>query len=69
MVAALQREQGIEECVVSIPLYDRNIVVNEVMEVLLAQTNPPHVKQPRIFHIDISHEVCTNEKQQQIYGI
>ncbi|CAG2226872.1 RNF213 [Mytilus edulis] len=56
MVAALQREQEIEECVVSIPLYDRNIVVDEVMEVLLAH-NPPHVKQPRIFHIDISHEV------------
>ncbi|CAC5422256.1 RNF213 [Mytilus coruscus] len=57
MVAALQREQGIEVCVVSIPLYDQHIVVDEVMEVLLEHTNPPHVKQPRIFHIDISHEV------------
>ncbi|CAG2224299.1 RNF213 [Mytilus edulis] len=40
MVAALQKDQGIEECVVSIPLYDRNIVVDEVIDVLLAHTNP-----------------------------
>lgn len=44
--------------VVSIPLYDRTIVVDEVLEVLLEYTNPPHVREPRIFHFDISHEVC-----------
>ncbi|XP_076109129.1 E3 ubiquitin-protein ligase rnf213-alpha-like [Mytilus galloprovincialis] len=43
--------------VVSIPLYDRTIVVDEVLEVLLEYTNPPHVREPRIFHFDISHEV------------
>ncbi|CAG2236708.1 RNF213 [Mytilus edulis] len=63
MVTALKEKQqnrGVDEekpVVVSIPLYDRTIVVDEVLEVLLEHTNIPHVKEPRIFHFDISHEV------------
>ncbi|CAG2216927.1 RNF213 [Mytilus edulis] len=61
MVTALMEKQvnvDGENCfVVSIPLYDRALVVDEVLEVLLEHTNPPHVREPRIFHFDISHEV------------
>ncbi|CAG2195832.1 RNF213 [Mytilus edulis] len=62
MVTALMEKPYVKvgeenSIVVSIPLYDRTIVVDEVLEVLLEHTNPPHVREPRIFHFDISHEV------------
>ncbi|XP_071137105.1 E3 ubiquitin-protein ligase rnf213-alpha-like [Mytilus edulis] len=63
MVTALKENQldvNVDEdnnAAVSIPLYDRTIIVDEVLEVLLEHTNPPHVRKPRIFHFDISHEV------------
>ena len=62
MVTALKERQNTmsedTELVVTIPLYDKNIVIDEVMKILLTHTHPPHIKQPRIFHFDISHEVC-----------
>ncbi|VDI52691.1 Hypothetical predicted protein, partial [Mytilus galloprovincialis] len=59
MVTALKEKLNVNEKkhVVSIPLCDRTLVVDEVLEVLLEHTNPPHVREPRIFHFDISHEV------------
>lgn len=42
---------------VTIPLHEKKINVDKMIEVLLRETSPPEWYEPRIFHLDISHEV------------
>lgn len=42
----------------TIPLHEKILNTDEVMNVLLDVTLPPEIIVPRIFHFDISHEVC-----------
>ncbi|KAK3096790.1 hypothetical protein FSP39_003301 [Pinctada imbricata] len=43
--------------VITIPLHEREINVNEIMRILLEQTLRAGSHEPRLFHIDIYHEV------------
>lgn len=47
----------ITSCVVTIPLYEKTITIDNVVNILLQHTRPPGNLQPMIFHLDISHEV------------
>ncbi|CAC5425101.1 RNF213 [Mytilus coruscus] len=42
---------------VTIPLHEKAINTNDIMDIFLQETLPPRCHEPRIFHIDISHEV------------
>ncbi|KAK3585575.1 hypothetical protein CHS0354_036762 [Potamilus streckersoni] len=42
---------------VNIPLQDKEINVSEVIQILMAHILPTGVNTPRIFHLDIAHEV------------
>ncbi|VDH93225.1 ubiquitin carboxyl-terminal hydrolase 34 [Mytilus galloprovincialis] len=42
---------------VTIPLHEKAISTNDIMDIFLQETLPPRCHEPRIFHIDISHEV------------
>jgi hypothetical protein len=48
------------KAVVSIPLHEREIDVDDIMAVLLENTLHPGKIEPRLFHIDLSHEVSNN---------
>ncbi|XP_056014152.1 E3 ubiquitin-protein ligase rnf213-alpha-like isoform X2 [Ostrea edulis] len=45
------------KAVVSIPLHEREIDIDDIMTVLLENTLHPGKIEPRLFHIDLSHEV------------
>eukprot|EP00105_Crassostrea_gigas_P007930 XP_011422347.1 PREDICTED: E3 ubiquitin-protein ligase rnf213-alpha isoform X2 [Crassostrea gigas] len=45
------------KAVVSIPLHEREINIDSIMTVLLQNTLHPGKVEPRLFHIDLSHEV------------
>lgn len=47
-----------ENSVLTIPLHDKTVNIDEVMKILLDVTLPPGEEFPRIFHIDLSHKVC-----------
>lgn len=42
---------------VTIPLHEKAINTNDIMDIFIQKTLPPTCHEPRIFHIDISHEV------------
>lgn len=42
---------------VVIRLHEKKIDINKMVEALLIETLPPECNEPRIFHVDISHEV------------
>ncbi|XP_071137099.1 E3 ubiquitin-protein ligase rnf213-alpha-like [Mytilus edulis] len=42
---------------VTIPLHEKTINVDDIMDILLEETLAPRCHEPRIFHIDISHVV------------
>ncbi|XP_061169274.1 E3 ubiquitin-protein ligase rnf213-alpha-like [Saccostrea echinata] len=46
-----------KKAVVSIPLHEREINIDDIMGVLLDNTLHPGKIEPRLFHIDLSHEV------------
>nr|XP_022293483.1 E3 ubiquitin-protein ligase rnf213-alpha-like isoform X1 [Crassostrea virginica] len=46
-----------KKAVVSIPLHEREINIDDIMNVLLQNTLHPGKIEPRLFHIDLSHEV------------
>ncbi|XP_062615790.1 E3 ubiquitin-protein ligase RNF213-like, partial [Saccostrea cucullata] len=46
-----------KKAVVSIPLHDKEISIDGIMDVLLQNTLPPEEIEPRLFHIDLSYEV------------
>ena len=43
---------------ITIPLHEKTINIDSVMDSLLKEILPPRCQEPRLFHIDISHEVC-----------
>lgn len=43
--------------VVTIPLHERKINVDEVMASLLENTLPPNIEEPRLIHLDLAQEV------------
>ena len=49
-----------KKAVVSIPLHEREINIDDIMNVLLQNTLHPGKIEPRIFHIDLSHEVIVS---------
>ena len=61
MVANLEKlrpgEPGQKSTSVTIPLHEKAITTDVIMDVFLQETLSPRDHQPRIFHIDISHEV------------
>lgn len=46
-----------KKTVVSISLYEREINIDDIMSVFLKNTLHPGKIEPRLFHIDLSHEV------------
>ncbi|XP_061169263.1 E3 ubiquitin-protein ligase RNF213-like isoform X1 [Saccostrea echinata] len=46
-----------KKAVVSLPLHEREITIDDIMGVLLENTLHPGKIEPRLFHIDLSHEV------------
>ena len=46
-----------KQAVVSIPLHEREINIDDIMHVLLKNTLHPEKIESRLFHIDLSHEV------------
>jgi hypothetical protein len=42
---------------VTIPLHEKAINTDDIMDIFQQETLPPQCHEPRIFHIDISHEV------------
>ncbi|XP_063403574.1 E3 ubiquitin-protein ligase rnf213-alpha-like [Mytilus trossulus] len=42
---------------ITIPLHEKTINVDDIMDILLEETLTPQCHEPRIFHIDISHVV------------
>jgi hypothetical protein len=42
---------------VTIPLHEKAINTDNIMDIFQQETLPPRCHEPRIFHIDISHEV------------
>ncbi|VDI41573.1 Hypothetical predicted protein [Mytilus galloprovincialis] len=42
---------------VTIPLHEKTINIDDIMDILLEETLTPQCREPRIFHIDISHVV------------
>jgi hypothetical protein len=42
---------------VTIPLHEKAINTDDIMDIFQQETLPPRCHEPRIFHIDISHEV------------
>ena len=43
---------------VTIPLHEKTINVDNIMDIFLEEILLPQSHEPRLFHIDISHEVC-----------
>lgn len=58
LAASKSRHQG--PLVVTIPLHCRAVDQSAVLGTLLQHTLPPEDYVPRIFHIDIAHEVTTH---------
>ncbi|KAH3735719.1 hypothetical protein DPMN_042254 [Dreissena polymorpha] len=52
-----QKLKNLDTKLVSIPLQEKNIDIDDVIQILLLHTPTPGMKTARIFHIDISHEV------------
>lgn len=46
----------------TISLHEKRLNTDEVMNVLLQCMLPPEMNVPRIFHFDISHEVCRSKE-------
>lgn len=61
MVSDLDKKSGrnmrFNQKELTIPLHDKSIDLDEIMSALLAVTLPPGELRPRIFHVDLSHEV------------
>ena len=57
LMAAASRHEG--SLVVSIPLHCRTVDQSAVLKTLLQHTLSPEEYVPRIFHIDIAHEVTS----------
>ncbi|XP_052087598.1 E3 ubiquitin-protein ligase rnf213-alpha-like isoform X5 [Mytilus californianus] len=57
MTEDLQKMILSESTSLTIPLHEKKLNTDEVMNVLLDVTLPPEIIVPRIFHFDISHEV------------
>lgn len=61
MVSDLDKKSGrnmrFDQKELTIPLHDKSIDLDEIMSALLAVTLPPGELRPRIFHVDLSHEV------------
>ena len=55
-----------KKAVVSIPLHEREINIDDIMNVLLQNTLHPGKIEPRLFHIDLSHEVIVSGPPQLI---
>lgn len=47
-----------DQHLLTLPIYGKMLLQDEIINVLLPKTLPPGVEDPRIIHIDISHEVC-----------
>jgi hypothetical protein len=43
---------------VTIPLHEKTINVDSIMDIFLKEISLPQFHKPTLFHIDISHEVC-----------
>ncbi|XP_061169142.1 E3 ubiquitin-protein ligase RNF213-like [Saccostrea echinata] len=50
-------DRGGRATTITIPIHEKRIEVDEIMSVLLQNTSPTMKTEPRIFHIDLSHEV------------
>lgn len=50
----IERQKPID---ISVTLHEKILNIDDVMDVFIEETLSPAQKEPRIFHIDISHEV------------
>lgn len=53
---------GTQTEVITIPLHEKVIDLDAIMEIFLQSIPPPGHTQPRLFHIDISHEVMIKQE-------
>ncbi|VDI37174.1 Hypothetical predicted protein, partial [Mytilus galloprovincialis] len=57
MVENLQQQISNMENSITIPLHEKTLNNDEIMDIFKDEISPPQDYRPRIFHIDISHEV------------
>ncbi|XP_052062678.1 E3 ubiquitin-protein ligase rnf213-alpha-like isoform X2 [Mytilus californianus] len=57
MVESLQQQVPTMENSITIPLHEKALNNDEIMDIFKDEISPPQDYRPRIFHIDISHEV------------
>lgn len=59
MVESLQQQVPNMENSITIPLHEKTLNNDEIMDIFKDEISPPQDYRPRIFHIDISHEVIS----------